>query len=192
MATGAICSVEGCGKASVAKQKCRNHYQIERNAPAAARRAERHAEIAQISEVDAAYMAGMIDADGMITVTRRGSLVMPLVTVHNSYLPLIDWMLATVGAGCAYEQKSEPKRPDQSKERWNKVHRYQLTGRKAQSLLATCRPYLLVKARQADLVIRLPQRGRDFPNSANDNQRAEAAAILASVRALNQRGVKAA
>jgi len=192
VADAKICAVADCDKASVAKGKCRNHYQIEKNGPAVAARAERHAAIHPLTVAEAAYIAGMIDADGTATVTRRGDLVMPLVLIVNTDLGLIDWLLTTIGAGCAYETKTEPKRPDQSKARWNKVHRYQLTGRKAQSLLTACRPYLLVKSRQADLVISLPQRGRDFPNSANDNQKAEAAAILASVRALNQRGLKAA
>lgn len=191
MAVSAICAVAGCGKASVAKHLCRNHYSIQRRAPAVAARAAQHAVIAELTDIDAAYIAGMIDADGMITVTRRGSLVMPLVTVHNSHLPLIEWLLSVIGAGCAYETKTEPKRPDQSKDRWNKVHRYQLTGRKAQSLLQRCLPYLKVKARQATLVIDLPQRGRDFPISANDNQRDAALTILAEIRRLNARGSKA-
>lgn len=186
------CIIANCGAPRASKGMCSTHYQAAKLAPLRIQRHAAHAAIRTLTEVDAAYIAGMIDADGMITANRRDHLVMPLVCVTNSHFPLIEWLLETIGAGCAYETKSEPKRPDQSKERWNKVHRYQLTGRKAQTLLEACRPYLKVKRRQADLVISLPQRGRDFSLAVNDNQRAQAAEILTAVRALNKRGLKAA
>lgn len=188
----APCMVSDCGSPRVSKGMCAAHYQAARTAPLRVQRHAAHAAIRALSEADAAYIAGMIDADGMITANRRDHLVMPLVCVTNSHLPLVEWLLETIGAGCAYETKSEPKRPDQAKERWSKVHRYQLTGRKAQTLLEACKPFLKVKKRQAELVIALPQRGRDFSFSVNDNQRAVAAEILAAIRALNRRGLKAA
>lgn len=186
------CSVANCDAPRASKGMCSSHYQSAKSAPLRLQRQAAHAAIQPLKETDAAYIAGMVDADGMITVVRREHLVMPMVCVTNSHYPLIEWLLATIGAGCAYEQKSEPKRPDQSKERWSKVHRYQLTGRKAQSLLALIRPHLRVKQRQADLVFALPQRSRDFSLALNDNQRAQAAEILTAVRSLNKRGVKAA
>lgn len=183
-----LCRHADCQRPSRTKGFCAVHYTANRLAPARAARSARHGEIATLKDTDAAYIAGMIDADGMISVVQRRALVMPLVCVANSNFGLIDWLLAVIGAGCAYETKTRATRPDQDPSRWNRVHRYQLTGRKAQALLSACRPYLKVKARQADLVMDLPQRGRDFSLAASDDQKALAAEILTGIRKLNARG----
>jgi len=158
-------------------------------APARAEAARKHAEIREIADGDAAYIAGLIDADGTITATRwKGGLPSPMVLFVNSNLGLIEWLASTIGAGSAHEVKTAPKRPDQNANNWNKVHRFQITGRKAQTLLQRCRPFLRIKARQADLVVWLPQRGRDFGRTAANDQRTYAEMLIREIRALNARG----
>lgn len=192
VAKGTLCKHGSCAKAAHAKGYCQNHYVQDRLAESRSAVGRVHAKINPIAPTDAAYMAGMIDADGMVTLIRSPSkrLASPMVCVMNSNFGLIEWIVSVVGAGCAYETKTVPKRPDQNRENWNKVHRYQITGRKAQSLLMACRPYMKVKARQADLVIGIPMRGRDFPGLAQDAHVTLAASILAEVRMLNARGRK--
>jgi hypothetical protein len=144
-----------------------------------------------------AYIAGLIDADGTLTLTgpkqrANGVAAMPnpMLLVVNSDLELIRWLKVTIGFGCVYETKTKPTRPDQSADNWNKVHRFQMTGGGAVKLIARVRPYLRVKAAQADLLLKVPRRGQDCAASASNSQRDAAQQILASVRALNQRGVK--
>ncbi|MFN3352502.1 MAG: hypothetical protein ACK4Z5_02745 [Brevundimonas sp.] len=153
-------------------------------------RSHSHGAIAALTDTDAAYIAGMIDADGSITVSAQDGRVKPLVCVFNSNVPLIDWLSVTIGAGCSYRYKSGAKRPDQDGARWNPVHRYQITGRKAQSLLTQLLPHLRVKRAQAELVLSVPMRGRDFGRAATAEQRAAAADVLGRIRVMNARGVK--
>jgi hypothetical protein len=151
----------------------------------------KHGLIRDISDTDSAYIAGLIDADGTVTASHnKGKLPAPMVLVVNGSLPLIQWLQETIGAGCAYETKTRPTRPDQNDAHWNKVHRYQITGWKAQSLIARVRPFMRVKAAQADMLQLLAQRGRDFPRSATEAQRSRSLWALENLRALNIRGKK--
>jgi hypothetical protein len=148
-----------------------------------------------LSETDAAYIAGLIDADGMVTCSYQNKnkvlppLPRPLVTVHNGDFGLLLWLRETIQVGSAYEHgPGRPRRPDQNSDNWNPVHRYQLTGGNAQKVLRRVRPYLRVKAKQADLVLTLPLRGVDFPQHASPEQRAAALRTLVEIRRLNARG----
>ena len=148
-----------------------------------------HGAINKLSDVDAAYIAGLIDADGTVTVSGRDA-PSPMVLVVNGNMPLIRWLLSTIGGGCAYETKTRPTRPDQNDAHWNAVHRFQITGLKAVALLEQVSRFMRVKHRQASLVMSVPMRGRDFPLSATAEQRARSFLVRDEIRALNQRGRK--
>lgn len=191
-----ICSAEGCGEATRAKGLCARHYalrcsEIRYSAEANARHSK-HGAINDLALADAAYIAGLIDADGTITVTMSAivPLPKPLILIVNSNYPLILWLKEVIGAGCSYLTKTRPTRPDQDESNWNKVHRYQVTGWKALSLLESVRPFLRVKSSQADLLMGLSLRGRDFPHSASPDQLTASASIGARIRELNRRGLK--
>lgn len=187
--TGHPCEYEGCGRAAGFKGFCNKHYTQWRKVPERSAAAARHAAINPISETDAAYIAGLIDADGMVSAS-AGQRAQPLVIVTNSNLALLDWLREVIGAGTIYEQKTRAHRAGQDRRRWNKVHRFQIGNRKAQSLLERCRPYMRVKGRQADLVLALPQRGRDFGRQATVEQKSAAEMLRSEIRALNARGVR--
>lgn len=192
------CTVAGCGGATWAKGLCQSHYAKERGRMnyecTAVRRHSEHGAINVLSVEDSAYIAGMIDADGMVTVTNAGGgrIPAPMVCVTNGDFALIEWLQATIGAGYAYRTKTRPRRPDQNRDNWNPVHRYQVTGWKAISLLKYVSPFMRVKVKQARLIEALSIRGRDFPRSATKEQVAAGAIILAEVRRLNRRGIKQA
>jgi hypothetical protein len=166
----------------------------------AARPIAEHGRIRELSDTEAAYIAGMIDADGTVTCSNRcrrdamkgkgPALPQPMVLVVNSNLDLIRWLLETIGAGCAYEVKTRPTRPDQVEAHWNKVHRYQLTGWKAISLVERVRPFMRVKLRQANLLTMLSVRGRDFGQTAREDQRERAIWAGGRLRVANRRGKK--
>lgn len=158
------------------------------------RRLER---VNSLSVQDAAYIAGLIDADGTITASAR-HLHMPiedrvtphpLIGVFNSNYPIIEWLKETIGAGTSYLAKSHPVRPDQNEAVWNKVHRFQITGFKAVSLLDEILPYLRIKHQHALLVSSLPLRIRDFGRKASVEQKVKAFETLDEIRRLNKRGL---
>src|SRR6266571_4865895 len=148
----------------------------------------RHPPIKTLSVTDAAYIAGLIDADGTVTMTRKSqptsatALHMPMVLVVNGNLPLIQWLKETIGGGTAYEVKTRPTRPDQSAAHWNKVHRYQLLSGRAQQLLRQCRPYMRIKAAHADLVLQVAIKGINFKCLASEEQRLASLEVLQKVR----------
>lgn len=150
-----------------------------------------------ISDIDAAYFAGFIDADGTITFgsSRKrpdGSrgLPMPMVLVVNTDWRIIEMLKEQTGVGCAYITKATKLREDQNKENWNPVHRYQVTGLAAIELIQRVRPYLRLKTDRADVVVMSPCRGRDFKSSASDEQIALGARLEKAIRKMNQRKKK--
>ncbi len=154
--------------------------------------------IRNIPETDIAYIAGLIDADGTVTINAAKSAKdrirypMVMVLVVNGNLGLIRWLKEIIGAGCSYETKTRPTRPDQNEAHWNPVHRYQVLGMPAKELLARCRPYMKVKKIHAMVAASIAMRGFEFSRDASDEQRKAAFDAMAQIRILNQRGKKQA
>lgn len=153
-----------------------------------------HGVIQQISDTDAAYIAGLIDADGCVTCgapdRRKNRKSNALVIITNSDFELIEWLKGVIGAGTSSLTKTRPYRAGQDRTNWNAVHRYQLTGRKAAALIERVLPYMRIKRQQAKLLIEIPMRGRDFSREATPEQLERAASIVDQLRALNRRGLK--
>lgn len=194
MARGDECLTNGCTRISQVRGLCKGCYEKFRRAHNGYLSSE-HGSIRDISEIDAAYMAGMIDADGMITVsarhTRKDRTVarpLPLVMVTSSDMVLIDWFKEKIGAGTSYRAKTKPHRKDQDKDNWNPVHRYQITGLKAISLIEVILPYLIIKRDRANIVKMVPMRGKDFAQGATPDQIALSERIVEQVRTMNKRG----
>jgi len=100
--------------------------------------------------VDAAYIAGLIDGEGTVTLTRkhRNENRQPAVTISNTERPLLDFVLVTVGAG-----KITGKRTT------SPVHSpsftYAIYNRQALDLLEQIQPYLRTyKAERTALILR--------------------------------------
>lgn len=57
--------------------------------------------IREFSETEAAYIAGIIDGEGTITLTRthRGEGRRPVVSVSSTELPLLEYIRSIIGAG---------------------------------------------------------------------------------------------
>ena len=108
------------------------------------------------TEAQKAYMAGIIDGEGCIYVNRRkptGRRVTPgygvKVCVSITSRSIVDWFEAHAGLTSTFFVKSKRNENRQAKFSctWNNSN--------AERLLKAIRPYMIIKAEQADLAIPL-------------------------------------
>jgi len=103
-----------------------------------------------------AYMAGIIDGDGCITLIKRfpkyfehGGLMVRLIVTSTDKI-LIDWLTKEFGGAVSICKKGQPQ---------GKIIRkldyfyWYLSTRKAVETIKQCYPYLTIKKPQADLVL---------------------------------------
>lgn len=140
-----------------------------------------------------AYVAAMIDAEGVITITRltggararktnREPAYRPLVLVTNSHAGLIGFLAELTGEGTTY-QNPKPPRPN-----WSPMHRWQCPSAAGQRLLAVILPYLVIKREIAELVMKLQPIPRKSAHAERPALRAVQADLFAQVKRLNTRG----
>lgn len=57
--------------------------------------------VAKLSDIDAAYIAGLVDGEGTVTLSRRHKQDMRqlVISISNTDLALLDYVLQTVNAG---------------------------------------------------------------------------------------------
>lgn len=100
----------------------------------------------------AAYVAGLIDADGHIA-WRGGRNNSPLLGVTNTSLALMDWLKANIGGSVSMQRGTcPPACPDRPKHfhRKSDIYRWQITGQRAFVLAQAIRPFLIIKGDRAD------------------------------------------
>jgi hypothetical protein len=107
-----------------------------------------------LSEVEAAYVAGIIDGEGTVTLTRthRGENRRPVVSISSTELQLLTYVQSVIGAGritgkaCARAHHSPS-------------FAYCITSRQALALLAQVYPFLRTyKSKRACLLLEEYQR----------------------------------
>ncbi|MDB5265527.1 MAG: hypothetical protein JWM39_240 [Parcubacteria group bacterium] len=93
--------------------------------------------VAKLSLVDAAYVAGLIDGEGTITLTRRqkNKERCVAITIANTELDLLEFPLAIIKAGIITSKKTF--KPNHSAS-----YVYQISGRQALDLLEQITPFL--------------------------------------------------
>ena len=129
------------------------------------------------SDVEAAYLAGLIDSDGHIGLGRSVR-----VAVTNTDREWMEW-LAETWDGTLYP--NTPGRPNRDKPQW--IVRW--NGRYSLPLLTRVRPWLRAKAAQADLAIHwlTHLRGRKGMPVSDEIQRAREV-IHDDMTTLNRKG----
>jgi hypothetical protein len=103
-----------------------------------------------------------VDGEGCITISRAAGseskrYINPrfwlVVYVANTHEPLIDWLQAAFGGHKRLRSAKPPRRTS-----WH----WAVQGPQAANLLRAVRPYLIVKAREADIAMRF-QEGVSVP-----------------------------
>lgn len=129
--------------------------------------------------VDAAYLAGFIDGEGSIMLVARTTGGAHLrVTIANTDRPILDWVADVTGVGQTYLQRD-------ATEKHKAGYAWRVAGDGAESLLLQIRPFLRIKARQADLALEHHARLRD-PALKSDQSWQQA--NLLRMKELNRRG----
>ncbi len=128
---------------------------------------------------DTAYIAGLIDGEGTITLTRkhRNENRQLAITISNTERELLDYILRTIGAGKITNKRIT--RPQHTPS-----FTYAIYNRQALNLLSEIHPYLRTyKRRRAALIlrdyIRLTPRNGKYPESVKLARDDFEAAVLA-------------
>jgi hypothetical protein len=132
-----------------------------------------------------AYAAGILDGEGCIRIAKHsrsdgGLKYSARITVVNTSMALLEWFVSKFG-GRIYEHHA-------GSENWRQCYRYEISGYAAGELCKAVLPYLVIKRRQAEIVIGFkPSVKRcTTPTSAEENDRRNEASSL------NKRGPVAA
>ena len=107
-------------------------------------------EVKLLDQADAAYIAGLIDGEGTVTLSRRhrSENRQLVVSISNTDRPLLEYVLDTVGAG-----KITGKRTYQPQH--TASYTYTISNRQALALLKQMLLYLKTyKAKRSDLILR--------------------------------------
>lgn len=145
------------------------------------------ASIRTMSPTDAAYVAGLLDGEGTITVPGGARLqITPIVTIVMTDRALIEWVRDTVGGRVRTQPKAE--RHHRSIWQWT------VYGDQAVAVLAQIQPYLRLKLHQASLAVCLGVRRRlnVGRRGLSAEERFYRGALIDALRHLNRRGIREA
>jgi hypothetical protein len=134
-----------------------------------------------LKEVEKAYLAGIIDGEGTVTLTRqrKNEHPVPSVTVANNSLALLEWIRSLVGGTIIFKKRRKAHHSDS--------YAWSIRFDKALRLLAELQPYLIVKRPQTDLILLkyksvTHRAGKYSPEMLEAKMR-----LVAEIRKLNKR-----
>lgn len=139
-----------------------------------------------------AYLAAMLDGEGSIGVVIQKTKgknadtshnFVPRLAVTNSHLGLLEFLRESTGVGYVYRNGSTPKNPN-----WSPVFYWMVAANGCREILTSVVRYLVIKRKQAELVISLPRRVARAHNNMEVYRTQKS--IYDQCKLLNQRGVK--
>lgn len=142
-----------------------------------------------MNELDIAYLAGFIDADGTISVARRkrriGYYHEPYVSIANCDRPVLEWFRELIGKGTIsnkYKSNQNHNWRDQYDIKWRNDDALYVSG--------LCYPYLHIKKDRAELLIEkwklyTPRNGKYTEEMLKNKEW-----LVSRMYELNRRGIK--
>lgn len=122
--------------------------------------------IENLSEIEKAYIAGIIDGEGSISFVRSGSkrthgrYIYPYIRVANTDIILIDWLKLKIE--CGYSgYKNWPK-----KDKRKPVYHISWACSDAIKILKEITPYLVIKKIRAELVMGIYEKSKQARKEA--------------------------
>lgn len=142
-------------------------------------------DIRELSETQRAYIAGITDGEGCISVAvRLKKYITPTIQVCNTDRSLCDWLYSIYGGNIDV-------RVDKRLER-RTTFCWRVAGAKAVRFTRDVRPYLRIKHHQADIVLGIPRFKGPSKNTKPYSMTAKDFAanrdIIRAIRKLNKRG----
>ena len=140
--------------------------------------------IKQLSASEAAYVAGIIDGEGTVTLTRthRGENRRPVVSISSTELPLLLYVRDVIGAGRITSKA-------RTRAHHSPSFAYCVSSRQALALLQQVSRYLRTyKSERAQLLLEeylrvTPRNGRYTPQQRQERQAFETRFFELSIRA---------
>lgn len=107
----------------------------------------RQATIGQLTDLEAAYCAGLFDGEGSVVMWDRGHGGRPQLrcTVANTYRPVVEWLRATLGTGSIVTKKYTRL----GQEHYLDAYTFQVYGQNAVEWLRQMLPFLIIKREKA-------------------------------------------
>jgi hypothetical protein len=143
-----------------------------------------------MTPTEAAYMAGFVDGEGTIGIHRArrkenrfGYRLQPYLVISNTDVPVLEAIQQMCGNGRMLQQ-SNPQKPHHKM-----LYQIRFMPNQIRHILPQLRPYLRVKAKQADYVIEFLKINTSGRNKSPQQQDAELS-IRDAVCGLNTRGVR--
>lgn len=113
-----------------------------------------------MTKTELAYIAGIVDGEGTITLTcyHGNQMPSPEISVANNNLQLLQWLKKTVAGGVIIHKKKR-------KEHHNNSYAWTLRNNAALALMKATLPWLLIKNQRAKLILKdykrlTPRNGR--------------------------------
>lgn len=148
-------------------------------------------DVERYTKEDLAYMAGIIDGEGSICVysffasphQRNGKRYLrhsTMLSVSNTSTALMDWIVERFG--------SKMRTVKRTRQDWKQAYHWQVGYARAAEILQAVLPYLVIKRRQAELLIEFQELG-SFRGGGETPQhvRERRAAIADEIGFLNNR-----
>jgi hypothetical protein len=138
-------------------------------------------EVPVLSPTDAAWLAGLIDGEGSVLLSRSGKSYSPVITVGMTHEDTILHVHRLVPGSMIHRQ--------QQAKGWKDAYCWTVGGRRAVALAMQLVPYAVTKREQLMLLMRFPTgnwRGKlPVPETVKD----EREGIYDGLRVLNRKGV---
>jgi hypothetical protein len=136
-------------------------------------------EVNDLTDVEAAYMAGFLDGEGSIMMIRRenGSVAL-VVSIANTHLPTLEYIRELLGYGNINQTREATAR--------NKAgYLLRLQHWAAASLLRQTLPYMITKREQAEMAVEFAEKKKS-PEYRDDKE--DQALYHERMKRLNRRG----
>lgn len=135
--------------------------------------------VRKLTPLDAAYIAGLVDGEGTITLTREhaGESKRLVVSISNTEIALLQFVMAAVGAGKITNKRTYSDKHTPS-------YAYKITNRQALTLLEQITQYLhSYKRHRAELALKryisvTPRNGRYTPEQRTNREEFEKAFLI--------------
>jgi len=97
------------------------------------------------NEIELAYMAGIIDGEGSISISGKGVLTMSIFMTHKE---TIAWLAKKLGARTVFTSRTKLARKD--------AYSINICGKNAKAIIEQIKPYMITKKAQAELAMAYP------------------------------------